>query len=324
MAISKFLCNFVFDNLKHTTMRKIIYCILAMLFITLQSSAHNTHYPTYTENGITYVATSRDSQGNFGGWNVLEVNKPYDKTITIPYTITIDGREEKVNKIMANAFSPCIYLDSLIISDGLYLDEETFIGCKELEYLYYSSNISAWSPYRNKYSFYPNLSCKILETTFGVLEDTFWESIEKSLEKLIIRDISKSIFTRIKDCKNLKTIICYATNPPKTCPTKSVYSYGGTCGYEKFASYQWSTITLYVPRESLDEYYFDGTWGVIDNIYAIEEMETMEELNNTSTFINSLSNNTSKNDEYYSLNGIKTHKPSKGIYVINGKKYIKK
>lgn len=299
-------------------MRKLLWLIVCLMTMVVSANAHNVHYPTYTEDGITYVATSRDKQGNFTGWDVLEVNKPYDRTITIPYMITIDGREEKVHRIRANAFAPCVSLDSLIVSDGLYLGEETFIGCKELEYIYYSSNTSAWGPNWNKYTYYPDLSVKTLETNCGVLEDTFWKSILNSLEKLIIRDTSKTIFARFYDCKKLKTIICYAIEPPSTWNTKSVYSYGGTCGLEKFSSKQWETITLYVPRESLEKYYFSGTWGVIDNIYAIDEMAE------TPTSINSTTNSITMDSAWYSLNGTKVDNPTKGAYIKNGKKYIVK
>lgn len=290
--------------------------------MVVSANAHNVHYPTYTEDGITYVLAGVSDAYidgcKYEQWNIRKVDKPDARTITIPYMITIDGEKKVIYRIEANAFAPCISLDSLIVSDGLYLGENTFIGCKELEYIYYSSNTSAWGPYWNKYTYYPGLSVKTLETNCGVLEDTFWKSILNSLEKLIIRDTSKGIFARFYDCKKLRTIICYATEPPSTQNTSSVYSYGGTCGYEKFSSTQWGTITLYVPRESLEKYYFHRVWGEIDNIYAIDEMVE------TPTSINSTNNSVTMDGAWYSLNGTKVDNPTKGAYIKNGKKYIVK
>ena len=299
-------------------MKKVLWLIVCLMTMVASANAHNVHYPTYTEDGITYVANYRDKQGNFSDWDVLKVDKPYDKTIIIPNKIVIDGKEETLNRIKGGAFSTCISLDSLIISDGLYVEEEGFKGCKELEYLYYSSNSGRWST-KNKYSYYPDLSCKTLETSVGVAEDAFWKSVEKTLEKLIIKEDSKFILTRIDGCKKLKTIICHAINPPKTGPVSSPYGYGSGCGHEKFASYQWSIITLYVPRESLEDYYFHNVWGEIDNIYAIDEMVE------TPTFINStIANGVIMDDVWYSLDGTKVDEPTKGVYIKNGKKYVVK
>jgi hypothetical protein len=302
-------------------MRKVLWLIVCLMTMVTSANAHNVHYPTYTEDGITYVKNGTSTYDKeFGGycepWSVQKVNKPNDKTIIIPHAIMINGEKIRIDGIRENAFVSCVSLDSLIISDGMYLGEESFIGCKELEYLYYSSPTSAWTS-RNKYTSYPNLSCKTLETTCGVLEDTFWKSVENKLEKLIIREASTGIFERIYDCKKLKTIICYAVNPPSPSNTYSIYSYGGTCGHEKIAPYQWETITLYVPRESLEKYYFHRVWGEIDNIYAIDEMTKMS---GVTTSISHTTNNTSTSDAWYTINGTKVDNPTKGVYIKDGKK----
>lgn len=315
-------------------MKKIILSIIMVTICSLtMSAAHNIHYPTYTEDGITYVKSGAwtivdVAIGRVDVWDILKVDKPNDRTIVIPCLSKINGENVHIGAIRENALAPCVSLDSLIISDGLYLSEETFIGCKPLEYLYYSSNTSAWGS-KNKYSYYPGLSCKTLETVCGVWEDTFWENVTETLEKLIIRETSDGIFARLRDCKQLKTIICYSSNPPSTGTTKTVYSYSGTCGCEKFEDDQWSTITLYVPRESLEKYYFHRVWGEIDNIYALDEMNTNDaelasyNINETiqTTSVNEITI-TEIDNEWYTINGVKVDKPTKGIYVKNGKKYF--
>lgn len=284
----------------------IFVCLMTML---VSVNAHNTHYPTYTEDGITYIKTGgrvSTSDGAFYTWDVLKVDKPNNKSIIIPSMIMIDGEKVKVREVRENAFCNCISLDSLIISDGVDVGK-AFKGCKNLEYLYYS-----FPTYRsgNK-EYYCGLFCKTLETYRGVYDESFWDEISGSLEKLIIRD-TEQIKTRIDFCQNLKTIVCYATNPPSS-NAATDGNYGCIVNFE---AYQWSTITLYVPKESLEKYYFDSVWGEIDNIYPIEEM------NNTSTSINSISDNRITYNVWYSLNGTKVDKPNKGVYINNGKKYI--
>lgn len=288
-------------------------------------NAHNTHYPTHTIDGITYIknGTWTVIDGvRCEPWDVLKVDKPNDRTIIIPSTITIDGENIIISGIRDEAFSTCVSLDSLIISDGIFIGSYlTFKGCKELKYLYYS-NGGYYGKVGGKEPTYSDLSCKTLETTFGCCEDAFWRTISNSLEKLIIRSTER-VNTRMDYCSKLKTIVCYATNPPFTSAAKSVSIYASGNCYITFEEYQWSTITLYVPRESLEKYYFDSVWGEIDNIYAIDEMSVINETSeiNPTTSINNITN-TITNDVWYSLNGAKVDKPTKGVYIKNGKKYI--
>lgn len=307
-------------------MKKVLWFIVCLMTMVVSANAHNVHYPTYTEDGITYVATYIDKQGNFTGWDILKVNKPYDRTIIIPYIITIEGREEKVNKIRENAFDTCTSLDSLIISDGVMIGNcfRTFQGCNELEYLYYSYGgySGGWNCGDGRGPVteftYTGLKCKTLETTLGCAEQPFWRTIGGSLEKLIIRD-TNGFYSNVDEfCPNLRTIVCYSTTPPFTGYARSRYTYTCAGAYITFNSKQWSTITLYVPRESLEKYYFHKVWGEIDNIYAIDEMVE------TPTSINSTNNSVTMDGAWYSLNGTKVDKPTKGVYIKNGKKYIVK
>ena len=290
-----------------------IVCLMAMVTV----SAHNVHYPTYTIDGITYMQNSHNisssSEGKLKGCDIIKVDKPYDKTITIPYRLIINGEKFQVCSIKENAFSTCISLDSLILSDGLLISDCAFNGCKKLEYLYYSNRTHrTYDASRNNY--YNGLFVKTLETSLGCCDETFWEQISASLEKLIIIEDATSINTRMDNCPHLKTIVCYPTTPPFSKAAK----YGNTSCTISFESWQWATITLYVPRESLEKYYFHETWGEIDNIYAIDEMKSV------STSINPAVNSVTTDDTWYTLNGTRVENPTKGVYIKNGKKYILK
>ena len=304
--------------------------------MVISANAHNVHYPTYTEDGITYVKNGTWTYDEeFGGhcepWDVQKVDKPNDKTITIPHTIMINGEKIRIDGIRENAFATCTSLDSLIISDGITIGNRpnTFKGCRPLEYLYYSNGgymgKANWGDGRGQSHDmeYGDLACKTFETTLGCCEQPFWRKIGVSLEKLIIRETNRFCSNVDEYCPKLKTIVCYSTTPPFTCHARSPYVYSSARCYITFESWQWSTITLYVPRESLEKYYFDNVWGELDNIYAIDEMPTTtaNETNNTSTSINFVTNSVTENDVWYSLDGTRVDKPTKGIYIKNGKKY---
>jgi hypothetical protein len=243
--------------------------------------------------------------------------------------LMINGEKIRIDGIRENAFSTCTALDSLIISDGITIGTcfNTFKGCNELEYLYYSNGgyCGGWNcgdgrgPVTDMT--YSGLKCKTLETTLGCCEQPFWRTIGGSLEKLIIRETNRFNSNVDEYCPKLKTIVCYSTTPPFTGHARSPYVYSSAGCYITFESWQWSTITLYVPRESLEKYYFDRVWGEIDNIYAIDEMPTTS-TNNTSTSINFITNSVTEDDVWYSLNGTKVDKPTKGVYIKNGKKYV--
>lgn len=310
-------------------MKKVLWLIVCLMTMVTSVNAHNVHYPTYTEDGITYVlagvSDAHIDGSRYQQWNVLKVDKPNDRTITIPSRIIIDGKEVVVSGIRENAFSTCTSIDSLIISDGITIGNchNTFKGCRELEYLYYSNGgycgkANWWDGQGPVHDMeYYGLHCKTFETSLGCTEKPFWDAIKGSLEKIIIREANRC-YTLMDECQNLKTIVCYATTPPYTNAAKSPNVYTCASGYITFGKNQWSTITLYVPRESLEKYYFDRVWGEIDNIYAIDEMVE------TPTSIVSTTSSVITDNVWYSLNGTKIDNPTKGVYIKNGKKYIVK
>ena len=301
-------------------MKKVLMILVCLMAMVVSVNA-NSHYPTYTVDGITYVSSGRDKEGDFIRWEVLKVDKPYDRTIVVPSKIMINGKEQKISKIREGAFSSCTSLDSLIISDGIFLGScNTFKGCKTLEYLYYS-NGGYCGKYGGKDLTFYGLSCKTFETVDGVGDDGFWKAIKSSLEKLIIRDTQK-INTRIDICQNLKTIICYATNPPYSGAARNPYTYICASANITFEKQQCSTITLYVPRESLEKYYFHNIWGEIDNIYALDEMNDESESNSMTSSVNSITDNIKIDNSWYTLDGTKVVNPTKGVYIKNGKKYV--
>ena len=65
-------------------MKKVLWLIVCLMTMVMSANAHNTHYPTYTIDGITYeMDGSWDGCGTYF-WRVQKVHKSNNKTIVIP------------------------------------------------------------------------------------------------------------------------------------------------------------------------------------------------------------------------------------------------
>ena len=92
----------------------------------------------------------------------------------------------------------------------------------------------------------------------------------------------------------------------------------GSNGASVFEGVNFETCTLYVPEGSIDKYKADEIWGQFKNILAI------------TAGINDIRLDEEAND-VYNLQGQKVLRQTsnierlpKGVYIINGKKIIKK
>lgn len=99
---------------------------------------------------------------------------------------------------------------------------------------------------------------------------------------------------------SLKTITLHNETPP-------TYISG-------FSNYDYVNCKLFVPRSAMDSYKLSEPWG---KFWNINDLETTG-IDNIKT-----EKDLSKN-HIYSINGTKVIAPSKGIYIINGKKIIYK
>ena len=81
-----------------------------------------------------------------------------------------------------------------------------------------------------------------------------------------------------------------------------------------FSNYDYVNCKLFVPRSAMDSYKFSEPWG---KFWNINDLETTG-IDNIKT-----EKDLSKN-HIYSINGTKVITPSKGIYIIKGKKVLYK
>ena len=100
------------------------------------------------------------------------------------------------------------------------------------------------------------------------------------------------------NCLGLTEITCNANVPP-------------ACGSEVFYDVP-SSVTLYVPDSSLEEYKETSPWNNFLNIVAISEKE-----DGILKMVES-----KQNDSYFDLQGREIVHPLKGIFIRNGKKVV--
>ena len=109
-------------------------------------------------------------------------------------------------------------------------------------------------------------------------------------------------------CPSITTITLLGEIPPVIINTDDNYEYD-------FTPQQYETVVLYVPEGSLDVYKSAYVWK---EFFNIKEFDNTGIENLEAGSFNGLS------DVYYDLNGCIVDNPTKGIYIINGKKVLVK
>ena len=142
----------------------------------------------------------------------------------------------------------------------------------------------------------------------GIASGTFKDN--KNLTSITIPSSINSIGdAAFSGCENLKEITVYVEEPIAL----------GSNGASVFEGVNFETCTLYVPEASIDKYKADEIWGQFKNILAI------------TAGIHDIRLDVDKTNNVYNLQGQKVLRHSsdieqlpKGVYVIKGKKIIKK
>ena len=117
-----------------------------------------------------------------------------------------------------------------------------------------------------------------------------------------IKDIKRGAFSF---CTGLTDFYCYAENVPSIDSNAFIYT-------------DYANVTLHVPSASISSYKSKALWNGFKNIVALTDSDPKP------TGISSVNYISLKDDVHYELSGRKIQKPQQGIYIINGKKYIKK
>ncbi len=189
----------------------------------------------------------------------------FDGHITIPGTVTIDGKQRHVNQIEGSAFWGDTQLKTVTITKDVMNNGSAFIGCTNL----YAFNVAAGNTnmhstdgmlFYSKTEYLGNaltVCPPMQQTNTGIVErtqvvvpgETEWIGtgapvFSSNIKRITIpAGVTRISYDAFKYCTNLKTIICQGTTPP-------IYDDGG----EPFPTSLLNTTTVYVPKGCTETY----------------------------------------------------------------------
>ena len=199
--------------------------------------------------------------------NVADRNSEatFDGHITIPGTVTIDGKQRHVDQIEGSAFWGDTQLKTVTITKDVMGNGSAFIGCTNL----YAFNVAAGNTkmhstdgmlFYSKTEYLGNaltVCPPMQQTNTGIVErtqvvvpgETEWIGnggpvFSSNMTRITIpAGVTRISYDAFKYCTNLKTIICQGTTPP-------IYDDGG----EPFPTSLLNTTTVYVPKGCTETY----------------------------------------------------------------------
>lgn len=199
--------------------------------------------------------------------NVADRNSEatFDGHITIPGTVTIDGKQRHVDQIEGSAFWGDTQLKTVTITKDVMDNGSAFIGCTNL----YAFNVAAGNTnmhstdgmlFYSKTEYLGNaltVCPPMQQTNTGIVErtqvvvpgETEWIGtgapvFSSNIKRITIpAGVTRISYDAFKYCTNLKTIICQGTTPP-------IYDDGG----EPFPTSLLNTTTVYVPKGCTETY----------------------------------------------------------------------
>ena len=212
--------------------------------------------------GPLYYSISGDEWANVADRNS---EATFDGHITIPGTVTIDGKQRHVVQIEGSAFWGDTQLKTVTITKDVMNNGSAFIGCTNL----YAFNVAAGNTnmhstdgmlFYSKTEYLGNaltVCPPMQQTNTGIVErtqvvvpgETEWIGtgapvFSSNMKRITIpAGVTRISYDAFKYCTNLKTIICQGTTPP-------IYDDGG----EPFPTSLLNTTTVYVPKGCTETY----------------------------------------------------------------------
>lgn len=231
--------------------------------------------------------------------------------LSIPATVSIDGKEYRVTGIGNSAFYNCWQLRSLTLPEGL----ET-IGRQAFMYVPVSElTLPTSLKTIREQAFFNCNGIKELIIPEGVASiGDYAFAYMNGLTKLELPATLKEIGRRlIEGCTKLETVVSHITAPQAI----SNYTFATSTWNDQTqqADMTPSTATLYVPIGTKTQYEALSGWTWFANIVESEQ---------AGTGIATMEHRAATDGRWYNLQGQPIDKPQKGVFIRNGRKVVVK
>lgn len=253
------------------TMFKKVFGVVVSLLLTLNAMAafevNGLYYSVISEDEKTVKVEPSNGTGYDGNYSTLT-------NCTIPETISYNGNDYKVTTIAYNAFNNVQNLTSVSVPKSVTKIENVGTYFPEWNAFYNSLKISSITVDAGNPNYtsvdgvlfdkekttlinYPTAKADITYTIpDGVTTICTYAFNSCSLTDIVLPSSFTTLgYIAFYNCTELRSITCYATNPPKE-----------TIGW---AFVNINQETLYVPTEAIDTYKNDELWKAFTNILPI-------------------------------------------------------
>lgn len=204
--------------------------------------------------------------------------------------------------INESLFEGCRNLASITIPQSVrYIWNSAFRGCESLVSVTLPDGIE--EIHQHAFSGCSSLLSISIPESVGYIRSYVFNNCS-SLKTIIIPEISIIENGAFDNCKELTDFYCYSHNVPTT-----------WCDFSgSFIEY----ATLHVPETSIEKYKNVEPWRRFKNIVALTEKDPKP------TGIMAVEVVDNENGIIYDLSGRRVDQPSKGLFIMRGKKFVMK
>ena len=272
-------------------------------------------------DGIWYnlVTKAKQAEVTFKGSSCDEYTDEYSGSIAIPDTVTYEGVNYSVTSIEDYAFYGCSSLTDITIPEGVTsIGNGAFYLCSSLKSINIPESVTSIGGYA--FAYCPSLTDINIPKGVTSIGNGAFESCNHLTAITIpegVISIEENTFAYCSSLKAItipKNVTSIGHDAFRACSLLNVYSYAENVPSTESYAFQGtntSNATLHVPASALNAYKSTAPWSSFGNIVAL----TDEEMSVEQSVIE-------EQHEIYDLQGHRVTHPTKGIYIVDGKKMV--
>ncbi len=259
------------DNLRKVVSLKVNGTINSYDIMIIRNQTPNLHYLDLSDANIVDCSqeyyTGSHTQNNIIGNNMFrDMTKLL--TIKLPRTVTAVGSNafqecsnlqeiimyDGIESIWSNAFRQCTQLKDVVLPNGLKsIGSWAFYWCSKLEKVAFPNTLISISDYAFRWC---NLNEISLPVSLKTISNNAFSGCSNLKEVKIPSSVTNIYDEAFADCNQLNKVYTYTIEPT-------------SINQKTFCTY--STATLYVPKTSYDNYYWDTEWNQFAKLEEFDE-----------------------------------------------------